>query len=151
MNKPNQQSVTSTPCECGYLERRANDPESPIGFDELVNEYHFRYEFRGRDSQISIHHCPWCGGTASESCRASLFHDFDQKFCNQIAKKTDSCLTLEDVIAVLGEPDGDHFTKVKFNEQVDTASRIDRIRRIEFNQLSNNMCVMFSQQIDGTI
>ena len=38
MAQPNSQSVTTTPCTCGYLERGANDPNSPFIFDETVNE-----------------------------------------------------------------------------------------------------------------
>ena len=56
---------------CGYLERSVNDSQFPIAFDESVNEYKYRYANRGRDWCLMIYHCPWCGGVASSSRRAS--------------------------------------------------------------------------------
>ena len=151
MGKPNSQSVTTVQCACGHLERGANDPDSPIGFDANVNEHHYAYKFRGQDSQLMIYHCPWCGGVASESHRASLFHEFDREFCDQITEKTDSLCTLDDIIAELGKPDDDQFTSIKHNEQPSAAPRIERLRRLTFHKLSPKMSVSFIQQQDGTI
>jgi hypothetical protein len=39
MNKPHDQSVTSVPCECGWLRRQACDSQSPVVFDESSGAY----------------------------------------------------------------------------------------------------------------
>ena len=151
MDKPNSQSVTADGCKCGYLERGANDPDSPIVFDAQVNEYHFHHKFRGRESQLMIYHCPWCGGVASKSHRDSLFHKFDRDFCDQITEQTKACATIDAIIAKLGPPDDDRFTSVKHNEQPNVAPRVERLRRLTFHSLSEKMSVSFTQQQDGTI
>ena len=117
MAQPNSKSVTTTPCTCGYLERGANDPDSPFVFDESVNEYHFTYKYRDRDAQLMIYHCPWCGGMASDSHRASLFHDLNSDSCDETRQKIAACKTLDDVISILGAPDDDGFTSIKHNEK----------------------------------
>jgi hypothetical protein len=151
MAQPNSQSVTTTPCTCGYLERQANNPDSPFVFDDAVNEYHFIFKFRDRDVQLMIYHCPWCGGVASDSHRGSLFHDLDSDSCNEICEKTASCKTLDDVIAILGAPDDDEFTSIRHNERGGTPPRVDRVRRITFHYLNEKMSVSFQPLVGGSI
>ena len=151
MTKRNSQSVTTTPCTCGYLERQANNADSPFIFDEAVNEYHFTFTFRDCDAQLMIYHCPWCGGVASDSHRGSLFHDLDSASCNEICKKTASCKTLDDVISVLGTPDEDEYTGIKHKEKDGKSPRLDRVRRITFHGLYDEMSVSFEQLIGGSI
>ena len=83
MSKPTFASVTEQPCTCGFLERQADDPASPIVFDARLNEYHFEYPSpcAGGDcptakAEMMIYHCPFCGGAAPVSKRASLFTAF---------------------------------------------------------------------------
>lgn len=51
-------SVTDVSCECGYLQRSADDPDVPIEFDQETNEFHF---CKGGATLI-IYRCPFCGG-----------------------------------------------------------------------------------------
>ena len=69
MSKPTFASVTKKPCTCGFLERQADDPDSPIEFDARMNEYHFEYPSPCADgtcdaakAQMMIYHCPFCDG-----------------------------------------------------------------------------------------
>ncbi|MEM7477652.1 MAG: hypothetical protein AAF483_21905 [Planctomycetota bacterium] len=151
MTKPTAQSVTVTPCTCGYLERQANNPYSPFLFDEAVNEYHFRYVFRDRNAQLMIYHCPWCGGVASGSHRCKMFYDLDSKSCDELIETTASCETLDDIIVILGSPDVDEFTGIKHNELSGRSPRVDRVRRITFNNLYDEMSVSFEQLVGGSI
>ncbi len=151
MKKPHPQSVTSTQCQCDYLKHGANDPHNPIYFDETVNEYYFRSKFRGRESASVIYHCPLCGGVASGSHRASLFHDLNEDACREVIEKTKSCVTIGDVIDILGEPDDDQFAEIEHQESIEKSPRVDRVRRITFEHLYDDMCVSFVQQIDGTL
>ncbi len=148
MNKPNPMSVTSTPCTCGYLQRMANDSNSPIAYDETVNEYH--YQSLG-GARLAIYHCPWCGGVAPNSHRSSLFHELKRESCDAICNRTASCATLDDVIAILGQPDDDEYTGVRYHEKPDRPPRVDRVRRITFHDLYEEMIVSFEQRFDGAI
>ena len=151
MSLPNSKSVTSTGCTCGYLERQASDSDSPFIFDESVHEYHFSYKFRDRDAKLMIYHCPWCGGVASDSHRGSLFQDLNSDSCDEICQKTASCKTLDDVISILGAPDEDEFTAIKHKGKDDLSPRVDRVRRITFHNLYDEMSVSFEQLMGGSI
>ena len=80
MAKPTPKSVTEQPCTCGYLQRAADDPDSPIVYDPQLNEYDFEYpspcgprECGKASAYLMIYHCPFCGGVAPESKRGRLF------------------------------------------------------------------------------
>ena len=151
MSESESQSVTSEPCRCGTLTRQANDSDCPIIFDETLNKYHFQWSFCGREARMPILHCPWCGGVASDSHRASLFHELKPESCEEIVRKTEACATLNEVIAVLGPPDEEEFTALRFRERAATPPRVDRIPRIIYHSLSAEMSVAAEQQIGGSI
>ncbi len=151
MNNRNSESVTAIPCTCGYLARGARDPRSPIVFNGTMNEYHFTWSMCGRDASMLIRHCPWCGGVASESLRDSLFHELKRESCDEIAERTELCQTLNDVLAVLGKPDEDEIASVKHYETHDMPPRLDKVRRITFHHLFEEMSVACEQQVGGTI
>jgi hypothetical protein len=67
-------SDTTKFCTCGWLERAAAEPSSPIGFDETANEYHLVH---GRFYTI-LRFCPFCGCKAPESRRESKRDPRDQ-------------------------------------------------------------------------
>jgi hypothetical protein len=148
---PHSQSVTSTPCNCGYLERSANDAHKPIVFDPTENRYHYCYDYRGRSAHLMIYHCPWCGGVASGSHRANRFHVLKTEQCKEITQKVAACETLEAIIAILGQPDGDGPTIIKHHETDDSPPRIDCVRQITYDKLYVEMSVAFEQRIGGNI
>ncbi|WP_339742471.1 hypothetical protein [uncultured Rubinisphaera sp.] len=116
-----------------------------------MNEYRYNYQYHERNSQLMIYHCPWCGGIASKSHRASLFHKLNSESCEEIYNKTVTCTTLDEVIALLGQPDVDEPTTVKHNVKDDSIPRIDHVRRICYHQLYEEMSVLFEQRIGGSI
>ena len=72
MAKPTVKSVTDQSCTCGYLQRAADDPDSPIVYDPQLNEYDFEYpspcgprEYGKASAYLMIYHCPFCGGAAT--------------------------------------------------------------------------------------
>jgi len=101
--------VTGKPCACGYLERAANDPDLPIAFDSRMREYHFRYSAPGDEmpSVLVIYHCPYCGGAAPKSLRASLFHEVPRAELDRLVNRLESIRTLGDALEQLGAPDED--------------------------------------------
>lgn len=90
-------------CDCGWLERAANDPSIPIGFDPKVNEYYV--ETSGGLGQAIIKFCPWCGGDAPVSHRANLFAVITAEETLRIRELTEKLRTRTDVTAAWGAPD----------------------------------------------
>lgn len=93
------------PCKCGFLEREANHPDSPIRFDAKLNEYHFIYrESDGEEAKMMIYHCPFCGGRAPKSRRADLFHRLTHTERRRLCELTKDMQTVQDVMTAFGEP-----------------------------------------------
>jgi hypothetical protein len=112
MPKPTPQSVTDVECTCGYLQRASDRPELPIVYDETTNEFHFTWasDGGGEPNALVIYHCPFCGGTAPESKRATLFavvSDAEGKRLNELLGEIK---TLDDAIEKLGPADRDSPT-----------------------------------------
>ena len=102
--KPNPLSKTSTPSACGWLERAAEDLETPIEFDRRLNEYHLR---RGDDGYWLIYHYPCCGGAAPRSKRDHLFAKVHEKESSRLHELTKNLQTVDQLLDALGEPDAD--------------------------------------------
>jgi hypothetical protein len=93
-------------CECGWLERAANDPSVPIGFDAQVNEYYLRGGMPGGiEAKYVIRFCPSCGGDAPVSHRASLFEVLTPEEMIRLQKLWSDLRTRDDVIRAWGKPD----------------------------------------------
>jgi hypothetical protein len=95
------------PCECDWLRHAALDPDKPIKFDEVVREYHLTYGPAGSSSAV-FYFCPFCGGRAPESARASLFAYVPDAEYARLAELTREIATLADAFRILGEPQQDH-------------------------------------------
>ncbi len=109
MVKRTHSSVTEELCCCDYLERAAIDPESPIEFDTVTNEYQFKFQGpggKGKGSLI-IYHCPFCGGAAPESLRSALFETVTSSERERLDILCKDIYTLDDAINILGRPDQD--------------------------------------------
>ncbi len=149
MTKPNSESVTVDPCVCGYLARNANDSRRPIVFDELDKRYKYRYTVDGHESLLMIYHCPWCGGVASDSHQKSLFYELNNDACSEFAEIIRSCKTIDEVIAIFGQPNDDESTVIRFNEKPGVSPRADSVRVVTFRQIHPEMSVSIEQQVDG--
>lgn len=151
MNKPHDQSVTSVPCECGWLRRQARDSQSPVVFDESSGAYKYKHEYCGCDAQYMIYHCPWCGGVAGSSHQSSGYAELNEDSCNAVSRRIASCSSLEEAIQVLGPPDEDDYSEIRHHETESAPPRIDRIRQIVYHDLCDDMSVYLEQQIGGSI
>jgi hypothetical protein len=90
-------------CKCGSLARMAEDPKNSVEFDARLNEYHIR---RADGSGYSlIYFCPFCGGNAPKSERASLSQRLTDAERQRLGELTKDLRTVQDVIAAFGEPD----------------------------------------------
>ena len=89
-------------CKCGWCERAADDPKTPIDFDTELNEYHI---VRGPDDYLLIYYCPFCGGETPKSKRGGLFHKLTDDERMRLVHLTKEMRTLEEVTRAFGEPE----------------------------------------------
>ena len=93
-------------CDCGWLERAANDPSVPIGFDVQTNEYFLRAGTAGQaEAHYVIRFCPSCGGDAPVSHRASLFEVVTAGETIRLHEFMSKPHTRDDVVREWGPPD----------------------------------------------
>ena len=146
MSKPTFASVTEQPCTCGFLERQADNPTSPIVFDVRLNEYHFEYPSPcagegclTAKAQMMIYHCPFCGGAAPKSKRPSLFTAFIPEEQRRLCRLFDGMRTLQDVIAALGLPDEDKERGLTVHqpEKEGKAPTMRSFRTLRYTRLSD--------------
>jgi hypothetical protein len=148
-------SVTETPCRCGYLLGQSGDPLSPIAFDPLTGEYHFRYR-RGSadegDSLLIIYHCPFCGGAAPKSKRPLLFATIPAKEQQRLAKLLEPIRTLRAALRRLGRPDTEERSMWSVGPRPGRKSPIRlRFRGLRYQHLSDVADVSIKQWADGTV
>jgi hypothetical protein len=151
MPKPTFASVTEQSCTCDYLQKEANDPESPIIFDEPTGEYQFTYQEPGCEgrSTLVIYHCPFCGGTAPESKRALLFAVIPRAEEERLAEILAPIQTIKDALATFGTPDFDGFVEVRQHERDDKPSTRAHHRQIRYERLSEVADVWIDECPDG--
>jgi hypothetical protein len=98
MPPPNEKGA----CKCEWLEHAADEPKCPIEFDTELNEYHL---VLGPKDYMMIYFCPHCGGRAPKSRRDRLFHPLTHAERDRLVRLTKDMHTIQDVMAVFGEPD----------------------------------------------
>jgi hypothetical protein len=148
-------SVTDIPCTCGYLEKAADDPASPIVFDERTSEYHFTYQesdLEGR-SMLVIYHCPFCGGAAPESRRDLLFAAISAEEEQRLARLLAPIETVRQAIDTLGPPQMDDYSVVRNRRRdvPDTPPMVQRCRELCYTILSDVADVRIAERSDGHV
>jgi len=148
--KPAFGPVTTVPCRCKYLERASDDPENPIFFDADVNEYNYRGIGKSR-STWGIRHCPWCGGAAPKSKRASLFATVTREEEQRLRDITRGLKSVEDVIEKFGKPDHEMAEGLvtKSAESDTEPSKIRSYRVLHYFRLSETADVHFTDYEGG--
>ncbi len=128
------------PCKCGFLERNADHPDSPIRFDAHMNEYHFIHSTSlGGEARMMIYHCPFCGGRAPKSKRGDLFAKLTNKETRRLTDLTKDLHTLDEVFAALGKPDRDSPVgmTVVTPEKADKPETTQNFRTLAYTKLSD--------------
>src|SRR6267143_2746651 len=91
-------------CDCGWLDRAADDPSMPLGFDAETNEYYI--EMKGHvQGRALIRFCPSCGGDAPVSKRDDLFHVVAAEDQMRVHEFATELRTKADVLNKWGTPD----------------------------------------------
>ena len=99
-NMPNDEAP---PCGCKWFERAAKDSNTPVIFDEMMNEFHLVH-LNGKGHSL-FYHCPFCGGRAPDSLRGSFFGDLSDDETARLYLLTENIQTEEDMRVAHGEPD----------------------------------------------
>ncbi len=101
----NMPNPDAPPCGCKWFDRAAKDPAFPVVYDARMNEFHLiTHDGRG---QASFYHCPFCGGRAPKSLRATFFADVTDEESRRLFLLTQHILNKEQIIKELGEPHQD--------------------------------------------
>lgn len=135
---------TDVPCDCGFLDRLADDPDLPVRFDEEMNEFHFIYSSsRGGEGHLLIHHCFFCGGKAPASRRPSFFRAISRAEQDRLWALLKPMKALADVVSAWGQPDQDldPGTDVMTPEKDGEPGTIQRFRTLEYSHLSETAVV----------
>jgi len=151
--RPTFASVTDVRCKCRWLQDAADDPLQPIVFDKKTNEYQIRYREPDEinHSMLIIYHCPFCGGAAPMSKRASLFHAIPLEEKDRLLKLLAGITSLRGAIRKLGKPNYDNprGTKVETPRRAGRAPTIQWYRTLCFDKLSKVADVWFTERADG--
>jgi hypothetical protein len=124
-------------CDCGWLENAANDPTTPVAFDQQMNEYYIE---RGGDlgGQMVIYHCPFCGGSVPKSKREALFETITAEEMLRLRDLTAAIVTVSDVLSKFGPADEDnpagHAQTIP--EDGNRPAQTQWLRSLRFNELS---------------
>jgi hypothetical protein len=142
-------SKTDLPCDCGYLDRAAKDPDHPIEFDARLNEFNVIHA----GGRFRIYHCPFCGGKAPESIRAILFSQVSREEQDRLFRIADTCKNLDDVVASIGPPDRDApmGSSVGKPELDGQPPRAFALRRLTYARLSDSADLHFDLHPDGRV
>jgi len=100
-HKPTFASVTTRPCSCNWPRDVSAEPENSVRFDEETAEYQFVTPSGG---QLTIYHCPFCGGVMPRSRRQELFAHVSEAELDRLGKLTCNLKSVEKAIRVLGRP-----------------------------------------------
>jgi hypothetical protein len=142
-------SKTDLLCDCGYLERASKDPDHPIEFDARLNEFNFVQA----DGKFRIYHCPFCGGKAPESVRATLFTQVPREEHERLFRIADAWKNLAEVVASIGPPDRDAPMGSWSGqpERDGQAPQTSAYRRLTYTNLSNSADLHFDLHPDGRV
>jgi hypothetical protein len=134
------------PCKCRFLERSAAEPGIPIVFDASVNEFHIRHGGKDRGGHSIIYYCPFCGGAAPPSKRASLFATITQAEVKRLQDVTTGFKSVREVMTRFGKPDHDFdpgMTKYEL-EAKDKPPKVISYRTLTYRGLSKIADVVFT-------
>ncbi|MFH1269086.1 MAG: hypothetical protein ABIK89_25445 [Planctomycetota bacterium] len=152
-HKRTHASVTDEPCDCGYLQQAADDPDNPIVFDEETSEYQFTYHEPGHEglSMLVIYHCPFCGGAAPESKRSLLFAVISRSEQARLSEQLSRIGSIEDALDIFGEPQLDDFSVASTPSREDDPPAIHHLRALLYDHLSDVANVRITERPDGRI
>ena len=139
------------PCQCGSLERAAENPDSLVVFDTMTNEYHIVDTVHGR-SELVVYYCFFCGGKAPISKRGELFARVSPDEKARLVSLCKDIRTFDDAMRVFGPPDQDMPSGLMLevvNESGSSESTFHRV--IVYTGLSDAADVRFTHTLGDQV
>lgn len=136
------------PCGCGWLEREANEPESPIVFEPRMNEYHIQRQDSGF---LMVYYCPFCGGAAPRSKRDLLFAVITEQERGRLTDLVAEIRTVGDALRILGKPDMDAHSSGQYPEEDGSPPRVELYRHLLYSHFSDTAIIRLTEMPDGRV
>jgi hypothetical protein len=133
------------PCVCGVIERATDEPDIPIIFDKMTNEFQLKCGPENRRRSITLYYCYFCGGRMPESRRDQLFARVTVSEEHRLRELAKEIKTIDDAIRILGKPDADRADGLRTHmADSDTEpTEINSYRTITYLGLSKTADVTF--------
>ena len=140
-------------CNCGGLETTSAEENSPIIFDELVNEYHLLRDTHNGKARSIIRYCLWCGGRAPPlSKRAQLFAKVSYEEIRRLKELCGRIKSFQDAFDLLGAPDSDlNVGSITTRKTDEGAEEHTPHRVISYQNLSDTAEVRFTQKFGDLV
>lgn len=139
-------------CHCGALEGWARDPRLPVNYDPELNEYSLLHDsYDGQPSSMSIYFCPACGGRAPLSHRGDLHTNPSFREVNVISRRMGSAKTIEEIVAVLGEPDVRYGPSAMSAERKEVYGLRDTKQQLIYQHLGRTVELIVQEYEDGKV
>ncbi len=106
--------ITERKCKCHAISMLADDPNVPIQYNHKLNEYYLAF---GDNGQAPLYYCFSCGGRLTKSKRGQLFTKPSVREKTKITEKIKEARNIDDIVAILGEPDERHGEVLHSMEQ----------------------------------
>jgi hypothetical protein len=142
-------SANRETCECGWLQHAADDPDHPVKFDPGMNEFNI---VKG-DRSIRIYYCPFCGGKAPESVRATVFAHVSGEEHERLVLLGSGVESLAQIVQRFGEPSRDQPTGAGIGMPAldGQITQFISYRVLTYSQLSQVADLQFHLHADGSL
>jgi hypothetical protein len=140
-------------CECDSLHRLAEEPGSPLRFNEASRYFFLAYESDSRlRHEVLVKYCFFCGKLASRERRERGFHHITKAEQLRLVQLTAGITSLDEARARLGPPDSD-FPAGLISTQPETSERgavTECFRAFVYANLSSAAFVRIIERRDGS-
>ncbi|MCI0443865.1 hypothetical protein L0152_11725 [bacterium] len=124
------------------------DPNSPIRFDEEMNEYHIAFKEPSEGHYI-MRYCFSCGGKMPKSKRRTFFMDIDRAEVKKLRSIMRDVKNVESMILRLGPSDAVHEWT---DEALDSAYEIEKWKaQYIYDNLWKTLSLCVTEKEDGTV
>lgn len=134
-------------CKCHSLSAWAEDPDVPIQYDKVLNEYHLVGK---NNRQMFFYYCPMCGGHLPKSRREKLFTKPSAREIAKIRKKVEGTRKMDDILAILGEPD-EVYGAISKNIRKGGKYKVKGVKRtVRYTSLAKTLNVLLQEYDDNS-
>lgn len=131
-------------CRCGRLAEWTSDPSLSVQYDKQMNEW-------SMPGVGLFYYCVACGGRLPESKRTTFFTEPLKEESREFFQRTEGLKTIEEVISVLGKPDGESGPITHPQMKKDVYDFKDIRRQITYTRIWKTLTAVVQELEDGTL